>query len=355
MMNSMPTRKKPKPPSTLVEVARAAGVSVATVSRILNGENKELWPGPAARAQRIRQIASKMGYRPDWRARALRGGQTHSIGVVYSQTNPMMDMTSYGRMFRTFGEVLEPAGYHLMFVHVPRQAGPQPTSILQAVDAAVYYHQITEGALDASGLVRGPSILINCEPRLPFPTVYPDDTGGAKALIHHLLSLGHKRIVFVAICRPGSDYDHYSLTVRQQAIREVMDEAGLAANLMVWQADYGVPYGEMVSRYKTTKAAERPTAMVVSYSVPALLLLNEFVRQNVRIPEELSIATFDDHELLERAIVPMTTVAVPMEEMGRTSAGLILGLLQNPNKKAVGNIVLSERLIARASTGLAPD
>lgn len=349
----MPTRKKPKPPSTLVEVAREAGVSVATVSRILNGENKELWPGPAARAERIRQIAAKLGYRPDWRARALRGGQTHSIGVVYSEVNPMMDTTSYGRMFRTFGEVLEPAGYHLMFMHVARQAGPQPASILQAVDAAVYYHKITDGALDASELVRGPSIQINCEPRLAHPSIHPDDMGGATALAQHLLSLGHKRVVFTAICRPGSDYDHYSMDIRRQAILQVMTEAGLGHGLTQWTADYGVPFAEMVAKFKAMPRSERPTAMVISYSIAALNFLNEFVRQGVRIPEDLSIVTFDDNELIERAIVPMTAVAVPMEEMGRTAGGLILGLLQNPNKK-VGNIVLPERLFARASTGPAP-
>ena len=104
----MSRRSEPRQGSTLAEVARSAGVSIATASRVLNGENKGLRAGPAARAKKIRQAAEKLGYRPDWRGRALRGGPTNSIGIVYSETFPMMDMTSYGPMIRAFGEVLQP-------------------------------------------------------------------------------------------------------------------------------------------------------------------------------------------------------------------------------------------------------
>jgi LacI family transcriptional regulator len=324
--------------SSLAEVARAAGVSIATASRVLNGGNKETWAGPAARARKIRQVAQKLGYRPHWSARALRTKQTNCIGVVYSQVNPMMDMTSYGRMFRAFGEVLEPAGYHLMFVHVPRASGAQPASILQAVDAAVFYHDITSGEVEAARILRGPSILINCEPKLPFTAVNPDETGGAKALTEHLLGLGHRRIAFVQNWRPGAYYDHYSREVRLNTMHQVMAD------------DITTPYHEVVARFKSTPVAERPSALVMSYSIQAISLLNEFVKESVRVPEELSIATFDDHELVAQAIVPMTTVAVPMEEMGRTAAGLIFGLLQSPDRRTPKSIVLPEQLVIRRST-----
>jgi DNA-binding LacI/PurR family transcriptional regulator len=91
---------------------------------------------------------------------------------------------------------------------------------------------------------------------------------------------------------------------------------------------------------------------VANYSVHAISLQNEFLRQGVRVPEQLSIATFDDHDLVRNAIVPLTTVAVPMREMGRTAAGLILGLLQKPNQRAMTKeIILPERLVVRRSTG----
>ena len=358
MIDLMPKsqrRRRQQRRRTLAEVARAADVSVATASRALSGDNNtRLRPGTAARAQKIRELAQKLGYSPDWRARSLRGVQSNSIGVVYSEVHPMMDETSYAPMFRAFGQVLEAAGYNLMFVHVPRAAGVMPASMLHAVDAAVYYHRITEGQLDAARLVHGPSILINCEPKLPHPRVIPDDVGGAIELTRHLLELGHRRIVYLDKGRPGADFVHYSSALRGQVIRRAMDEAGLGGGFDLWEFDIEGPFHEVTARYFSLPVAQRPTAILVNYSMIAISLLNEFLRQGVKVPEQLSIATFDDHDLVSHAIVPMTTVAVPMAEMGRTAAGLLLGLLQKPRQRASKEIVLPERLMVRRSTGAVP-
>jgi DNA-binding LacI/PurR family transcriptional regulator len=265
----------------------------------------------------------------------------------------MMDMTSYGPMFWAFSEVMQPAGYHLMFVHVPRTtSGVQPASILQAVDAAVFYHNVTPGEQEAAKLVRGPAILVNCEPRLPYTRVNPDDVAGATALTQHLLELGHKRIAFLERGQSGAEYDHFSRSVRQQTLRQVMTAAG--AEFALWQVELATPYAELVARWRRLPAKERPTALVVYYSIEAINVLNEFLRQGVRVPEELSLATFDDHELVAQAMVPLTTVAVPMIEMGRTAAELLLGLLQDTKPKATKAITLPERLVVRQSTGPLP-
>ena len=340
--------------STLAQVARAAGVSVATASRALNGDNGPLRAGPAARAEKIRQLAQRLGYAPDWRARSLRGGASNSIGVVYSEVHPMMDETSYAPMFRAFGQVLEAAGYNLMFVHVPRATGVMPASMLHAVDAAVYYHRITEGQIGAARLVRGPSILINCEPKLPYPRVIPDDVAGAADLTRHLLELGHRRIVYLDKSRPGADFVHHSSALRRDVVRRTMADAGAGDGFELWEFDIEGPFHEVTARYFSLPVAQRPTAIVVNYSVVAISTLNEFLRRGVKVPEQLSIATFDDHDLVSHAIVPVTTVAVPMREMGRTAAGLILGLLQKPRQRVAREMVLPERLVVRQSTGPAP-
>ena len=350
MIDLMPKSQR-RQRSTLAEVARAAGVSVATASRALSSESRPLRAGTAARAEKVRQLAQKLGYSPDLRARSLRGGQSNSIGVVYSEVHPMMDETSYAPMFRAFGQVLEAAGYNLMFVHVPRASGVQPASMLHAVDAAVYYHRITEGQVDAARLVEGPSILVNCEAKLPYPRVIPDDVAGATDLTRHLLELGHRRIVYLNKGRPGADFVHYSAALRRDVIRGAMNDAGLGASYDVWEADIEAPFDEITTRYMNLPVAERPTAIVVNYSLIAISLLNEFLRRGVKVPEELSIATFDDHDLVSHAMVPLTTVAVPMAEMGRTAAGLILGLLQKPRQRVSKEMVLPERLIVRQSTG----
>jgi LacI family transcriptional regulator len=222
------------------------------------------------------------------------------------------------------------------------------------VDAAVYYHRITDGQVDAARLVHGPSILINCEPKLPYPRVIPDDVGGATELIRHLFELGHRRIVYLNKSRPGADFVHFTGEFRRDVIRNVMTEAGLGNSYDVWDFDIDAPAHEIVAKYRSLPAAQRPTAIVVSYSLVAITTLNEFLREGIRVPEELSIATFNDHDLVRNAIVPLTTVAVPMAEMGRHAAGLVLGLLQKPNQRTSKDFVLPERLIIRGSTGPVP-
>jgi LacI family transcriptional regulator len=247
MIRQMP-RSEHRQRSTLAQVARAAGVSVATASRALNGDSAPLRPGPAARANKIRQLAKKLGYRPDWRARSLRGGQGNSIGVVYSEVHPMLSETSYGPMFLAFGEVLEAAGYNLMFVHVPRAVdggAVLPASMLHAVDGAVYYHRITEGQVEAARAVQGPSILINCEPKLPFPRVIPDDVMGATELARHLLELGHRRIAYVNKSRAGADFVHYTSTLRGEVLRAVILRPVSAA---------GSTSGSLTSTPRTTRS-----------------------------------------------------------------------------------------------------
>jgi len=274
IMKALPANSRKRRSSTLAEVARAAEVSIATVSRVLNGGNKEVWEGSAARAENIRKVARKLGYRPDFRARALRASQTNSIGVVYSQSWPMMDMASYMQMFRAFGDVLEAAGYHMMFVHVPRTTGVLPASILQSVDAAVFYHAINDGEIEAAQVVRGPAIQINCEPKLPIPLVAPDEVGGATLLAKHLLGFGHRRIAFLDPGWTGTDFDHHSRGIREAVFRQVMAEAGLSSGFLPWREALNTPLSEMVAHFKALPPEARPTlsllqATAITRTVPA--------------------------------------------------------------------------------------
>src|SRR5262249_6136454 len=150
----------------------------------------------------------------------------------------------------------------------------------------------------------------------------------------------------------GADFDHYSRLIRAKAIEGAMAKRGLGEGYVRWEVDIGMPFSEIVSRFLAVEVSKRPTAMVVSYSIKALSLVNEFLRRGVRVPEDVSLATFDEHELVANALIPMTTVAVPMEEMGRVSAGLLLNALHREKGTSVKDSrVLEERLIARQSTG----
>lgn len=336
---------------TLADVAKAAGVSVATVSRVLNGGNKEKYRSSAAKGDQIRKVARKLGYRPDWRARTLRTGKTNTIGLVYSQTRPLIDMTASDRLFRTLGDVLAAAGYNMIFVHVPPHEGrgSLPGSILQTTDAAVFYHSINEGEKVAAKLLKGPAVQLNCENALPYPHIAPDDVSGSQMLSYHLLSFKHRRILFLDIEWTNKDHEHFSQQVRRDTIVKTIKDVG--GSVDVWKVKDNADYSELVSRYLAIPEADRPTAIVCTYSVHAICILNELTRRGAKVPDDVSIATFDDYQLVAEALVPLTTISVPMEDIGRAGADTLLSALNGHKHKQGEKMLIAERLIERASTG----
>lgn len=336
---------------TLSDVAKAAGVSVATVSRVLNGGNKERYKSAIAKGDRIRKTARRLGYRPDWRAKTLRSGKTNTIGIVYSQTRPLIDMTASERLFRSLGDVVQSAGYNLIFVHVPPDEahGSLPASILQSTDAAIFYHSIGEGEKTAAQLLKGPAIQLNCENELPYPHIVPDDVSGSKMLAWHLLSHKHRRFVHLDIDWTNKEFDHYSQILRLETVKTTVEEVG--GEVQVWKASDKADYSELVSRYLAIPEHDRPTAMVCSYSVHAICMLNEFMRRGVGVPNDISIATFDDYQLVAESIVPLTTISVPMEDLGRAGGEHLLSALNGNPMKNLETVLISERLIERQSTG----
>lgn len=336
---------------TLSDVAKAAGVSVATVSRVLNGGNKEKYKSSAAKGEHIRLTARKLGYRPDWRAKTLRSGKTNTIGIVYSQTRPLIDMTASEKLFRSLGDVVQRAGYNLVFVHVPPDEGKGslPASILQTTDAAVFYHSIGEGEMTAANLLKGPAVQLNCENALPYPHIVPDDVSGSQMLAFHLLSLGHRRVLYLDIDWTNKEFDHFSQQLRLESVQKTFKNAG--GSVDVWMASDQTHYRQLVDRFLAIPEGQRPTALVCIYSVHAICMLNEFIRRGVRVPDDLSIATFDDYQLVAEAIVPLTTISVPMEDLGRAGGDHLLAALNGTPQRSDESVLISERLIERQSTG----
>ncbi len=341
----------PSRPVTLTNVAEVAGVSVATVSRVLNGGNKEKFKSSADKGEHIRQVARKLGYQPDWRAKTLRSGKSNTIGIMYSQTRPLIDMTASEQLFRSLGGVVQSAGYNLIFVHVPpdEENGSLPASILQSTDAAIFYHSISEGEKRAAKLLKGPALQLNCERALPYPHIVPDDVGGSKMLAWHLLSLGHRRLCYLDIDWSNKEFDHFSQAVRLKNVKETFE--GVGGSVEVWKTSDMGDYRERVDRFLAIPEDQRPTALMCIYSVHAICMLNEFVRRGIRVPEDVSIATFDDYQLVAEAVVPLTTVSVPMEDLGRVGGYHLLSALGGNAQASNESVLISERLIERESTG----
>jgi LacI family transcriptional regulator len=329
---------------TIKDVAKKSGVSKTTVSVILN-------QSPAAERvsretqDRVRMIAEQLGYRPNWRARALSFQRTHTIGVLYTPPMPIVIRGNYEGIMVGINEVLTERGYHLLFVPLGKDPEEWGSVLLdQRMDGCLILSRMREEMLPLLKRGKVPATLVNAYPNHDLPCVIADDYQGAKESTRHLLSLGHKDIVFLLSHQP----QHYSIAQRQQGYAEVMLEAGLGHHVRV----FGGSPEEFATWIKQT--SPRPTAVVAFTHFLAVKLLQVLWDAGLRVPEDLSVTTFSNAYPVEDTIPPLTAVALPTVEMGRTAAELLIEQIESNGSAEPRCVTLQEQLVARRSTAAPP-
>jgi DNA-binding LacI/PurR family transcriptional regulator len=325
---------------TITDVARKSGVSKTTVSVILNKSPASQRVSPETQ-QRVRQIAEQLGYRPNWRARALSNQKTHTIGVLYTPPMPIVVRGNYEGIMIGINEVLTQHGYHLLFVPLSKNPDDWGSVLLdQRMDGCLVLSRVRDPLLPLLKKGRLPVTLVNAFPNYNLPCVMADDYEGAKESTRHLLGLGHRDIVFFL----GHQPQHYSIAQRQQGYAEVMCEAGLGANVRV----FGGPVEEFVPWLK--QQSPRPTAIMVFTHFLAVKLLQVLWDAGLRVPDDVSVTTYSNAYPVEDVIPPLTAIALPTVEMGRTAAELLMEQIQTGGTAEPKCIALKESLVVRRST-----
>jgi DNA-binding LacI/PurR family transcriptional regulator len=330
--------------TTLREVARRAGLSVGTVSRILNGGNKGVWKSTAEREESVRRIADELGYKPNFSARSLRNQKAHTVALVYGQSTPML-YGAYETIASSIVGILEPYHYHLLFLPLPPSSIDHwPLDLLSngRVDGCIGMDPLPEVVVDTlqrSGL---PFVAINTEKSVP--CVRPDDVGGTRLSLDHLTAIGHRRIAFYAGQHPHGI--HFSLPVRRHAYQLEMRQRGLGEYATTIEDE--MP--NFVARFVNTPPSQRPTALLVYQASQALPLQKMLLQAGIRIPQDLSLMTFDDLPALQWLTPAMTAIDVPMSTLGERAAERLLGRLEHGQDLEPGATLIPERLIFREST-----
>jgi LacI family transcriptional regulator len=181
---------------TITDVARKSGVSKTTVSVILNKSPASQRVSPETQ-ERVRLIAEQLGYRPNWRARALSNQKTHTIGVLYTPPMPIVVRGNYEGIMIGINEVLTQNGYHLLFVPLSKDPNDWESVLLdQRMDGCLVLSRVRDPLLPLLKKGRLPVTLVNAYPNYNLPCVMADDYEGAKESTRHLLGLGHRDIVF---------------------------------------------------------------------------------------------------------------------------------------------------------------
>lgn len=307
--------------ATIRDVAKAAGVSVATVSYVLNN-------GPRAvrettRAQ-VLEAVERLGYHPNALARGLAGHRVNTIGILFGRIEPEIVTNPYvtAVLQGVFAQSAE-LGYNVtLFTQRWESAGISSLSLKDGrCDGLLLVAPTRDTDVIPGVAALGmPAIAVSAavEPGYGLPYVDVDNRRGAQLAVEHLLSLGHRRIAHLA-----GDYSQPSAEERQQGFSTAMMEAGLAVPLeFVIECGYGRGHGIAATR-RLLSGPNPPTAIFAANDTLALDVLKVARELGIRVPDQLSLVGFDDIQSAALVTPPLTTVRQPMAEIGAWATRLL--------------------------------
>lgn len=325
---------------TIKDIAKVAGVSHTTVSRALRGH-----PSISEETSRhIQQLAEQMGYIPSAVAQSLHSRQTFTIGMVVTTiADPFVPQVVEG-----VEQVARVADYSV-FLMTSHNDPDQEMAVVETLQRrrvdAIIVTASRVGSLYGEQLerIQVPIVLINNQENGAFlHSIAVDDVQGARLATKHLIELGHRRIGYVGLLtRPKSNVH------RLLGYQAALEKAGIPQDpdlIFLPPPSDDFQCGELaISLFLKHKA----TAIVCYNDITAIGLLTTCQRNQITVPQDLSIVGFDDIEAAQYVSPPLTTIRQPRLRMGELAMRMILDLL---NSKSVKDQLLPGELIVRGST-----
>ncbi|MGD8201298.1 LacI family DNA-binding transcriptional regulator [Ornithinimicrobium sp. W1679] len=324
------------------DVARAAGVSVATVSKVVNGR----YGVAAATTARVHGVIAELGYETSLGARSLRSSRTGILGVLVAEFEPFSTELLKGvsdAMADTDYELLAFAGAtHGETVGWERRSLRRLGGTL--LDGAII---VTPTVIEPGSAV--PVVAIDPHTgSSDVPTVDSDNVGGARSAVQHLIDLGHTRIGMI---RGREDLE--SARLREQGFRQAMASAGLEVDeTLLATGSYRSESAVGPARLLLDRR-DRPSAVFAANDLMAIRTIEVAASLGLDVPQDLSVVGFDNVPESALSDPPLTTVAQPLREMGRTAVSMLLTLMAGQQPEQT-HVRLGTRLVARASAAAPP-
>lgn len=324
------------------DVARAAGVSVATVSKVVNRR----YGVAQTTIDKVSVVIEELGYEASLGARGLRSHRTNVIGVLVAEFEPFST-----ELLKGVSSAIGETGYELLAYSggSPGKAvGWEHRSLSRLggtlIDGAII---VTPTVVSATAQIPVVAIDPHTGP-VGIPTVDADNVAGAIAATQHLLGLGHTRIALL-----GGREDLESARLREHGFRAAMAHAGVPVDARLVRVGGFRPETATAPAHELLSRPDRPTAVFAANDITAIRTVEVARELGLRVPQDLSVVGFDNVPESVLCSPSLTTVSQPLHDMGATALRMLVELLAG-REPAHPRVRLPVRLVERDSSGPVP-
>jgi LacI family transcriptional regulator len=335
-------------PATIHDVARAAGVSIGTVSRVINGRGR----ARGQTEQRVNDAIARLGYRVNAIARSMRTQSTRTVALlVHDIANPIFAVAA-----RAAQTVFEDAGYLLMLASAGTTLGEEASTIRLLTQRrmegliAFLRREDDPAVVEALSEFNGATVVFDRAIEVSADVVLTDHAGGVRRATRHLLDLGHRSIALIAGATgiyPGRE--------RVRGFIQAFEAMGLPPprHLIRDQSlDAGYGFREASGLLSDRRAA--PTAIIAASNQLLEGVLAAIRQANLEIPREISLIGFDDSPVARLATPAITVVSRDVAQMGTIAAQMLLERIRLGPDSPPQKVVLPTELVVRDSSGKVP-
>ena len=319
----MPSRKKSP---TIYDVAKLSGVSISTISRVLNAPDKV----NSETHTRVMNAIDQLGFIPRAEARARALKNTDRIGVL----TPFFTAPSFVQRLRGVASALSKANYELLIYPVESMEHLQgyisSIPLMRNIDGLIIM-SLSLGDQDAERLSKNGMETVLIEYSHPqLNSILIDDQHGGRLVAEHLIKKGHKILGFVGDIEPPEKFAIHPVKSRLTGFKQALHDAGLALPKAYIRS---CPYTQKESRQAALELLslpKPPTAIFAASDMQALSVMKVARQLNVRIPQDLAVVGFDDIDVADH--VDLTTIRQHLDESGRLAAEILLARISEPNR-----------------------
>ena len=326
---------------TIKDVARVARVSVATVSRALNGHQNVT----AAVRQRVEEAAEQLRYVPHAAARSLSSRRTQTLGVVL----PSLDGEFFSELLRGVDGAAREHGMHIVVSNYDCDPDEQDASLRTLrgrVDGVLLMAPFTDAPAPGAERPAGamPIVMINSPGAPGANAVCIDAYGGARAMVRHLLDVGHRRIAFI-----GGLAGTYDAVERLRGYQDELAASASGGEPWVVEGMFDGASGHRAG-LALLQSGTRPDAVFAANDMMALGCLFAFAQAGLRVPDDIALAGFDDIPMANYMHPALTTMRVDIARLGDVAARCLIARLAGDADPG-GPLTIEPALVVRASSG----